>query len=134
MGNREANVQRACEMLNLYCGTILRTSKPYYSVSWGYDSDHEYVNICVAIQTALSPHELLKQTQDIERALGRTSKTSVSDNGQLLYTDRTIDIDLLQGLDARGGEIIISTPELTLPHPRMNERPFVTIPLAEIMQ
>ena len=121
-------------MLNQYCGTILRTSKPYYSVSWGYDSDHEYVNICVAIQTALSPHELLKQTQDIERALGRTSKTSVSDNGQLLYTDRTIDIDLLQGQDDRGGEIIISTPELTLPHPRMNERPFVTIPLAEIMQ
>ena len=111
---------------------MLRRSQPYYSAPWGYTSDHEYLNICVALQTCLLPDELLHLTQDIERSLGRTSKTQVTADGQLVYSDRTIDIDLLRGWDDEGREWVIASLELTLPHPRMNEREFVTIPLAEI--
>jgi len=91
----------------------------------GYPSDHEYLNICLKLETDLSPLEILKITQQIERDLGRTIKNH--------YADRTIDIDLLQAFDSEGREILISTPELTLPHPRMQSRPFVLVPLAQVL-
>ena len=90
----------------------------------GYESEHEYLNICVVLESPMNPMELLLATQQIERELGRTQKNH--------YSDRTIDIDLLQAFDAQGREIIIQTETLTLPHPKMQEREFVTIPLGEI--
>lgn len=73
--------------------------------------------------TTLTPLELLDLTQDIERRLGRTKKSS-----DRVYHDRTIDIDLLiyEGVE-------MQTPRLTLPHPLMQERDFVMIPLREIL-
>ena len=68
----------------------------------------------------------LRETQKIEQELGRTQKTLCTD-GQLLHSDRTIDIDLLTYDD-----ITMDTPELTLPHLRMKERDFVMRPLEEI--
>jgi 2-amino-4-hydroxy-6-hydroxymethyldihydropteridine diphosphokinase len=66
---------------------------------------------------------VLKATQAIEREMGRTSK---SINGN--YSDRIIDIDILLF-----GNVKMDTPELTIPHPRMNERDFVIVPLREVM-
>ena len=91
----------------------------------GYVSDHEYLNICVVLDSPMNPVELLWATQQIERELGRTQKNH--------YSDRTIDIDLLQAFDAQGREATVHTNELTLPHPRMQERDFVLIPLREII-
>jgi 2-amino-4-hydroxy-6-hydroxymethyldihydropteridine diphosphokinase len=68
--------------------------------------------------------QCLKETQKIERLLGRTTK---SINGE--YHDRPIDLDLLLY-----DELEMNTPELTLPHPHMQERDFVMIPLREIME
>ncbi len=73
--------------------------------------------------TTLTPQEVLRTPQAIERALGRT-QMSVDGN----YHDRTIDIDILLYDDIR-----IDTPELTIPHPLMYERDFVMMPLREIM-
>ena len=76
------------------------------------------------VLTTLTPRQCLRETQRIERELGRTSK---SRHG--IYHDRPIDIDLLLY-----GDLHLSTPTLTLPHPRMYERDFVMIPLREIME
>ena len=80
------------------------------------------------MESALVPIEVLHRTQLIEQSLGRVRK---SVNGQ--YADRTIDIDLIRVFDGQT-EQQVSTPELTLPHPLWQEREFVKVPLAQIMQ
>ena len=71
--------------------------------------------------------EFLLTTQAIERALGRTHKTIDAN-----YSDRVIDIDIIQAFDDDGNEVVCSTPALTLPHPLWQQRDFVRIPLSEI--
>ena len=75
----------------------------------------------------MAPAQVLAATQAIERALGRTHK---SVNGH--YSDRTIDIDIIQAFDELGKEISVLTPTLTIPHPLWQERDFVKVPLQEI--
>jgi len=127
LGDREATIERAIAMIEEKAGTLLRRSAFFYSEPWGFRSDNGFCNLCVAIDTSLSPLELLRTTQSIERALGRNEK---SHDGQ--YHDRAIDIDLLEYYDADGKPLTIESPELTLPHPLMHRREFVLIPLAEI--
>ena len=91
---------------------------------WGFQSENKFLNACCRICTALSPIQLLKATQKIERSLGRTEK---SKNG--IYHDRLIDIDILYYDD-----LTMNTPQLTIPHPHIREREFVTVPLREIME
>ena len=79
------------------------------------------------METTLSAPALLERTQAIERQLGRTHKSA---DGH--YSDRVIDIDLIRAFDQKGDEIIISSPELTLPHPLWEQRNFVVIPLREV--
>ncbi|MCQ2347573.1 MAG: 2-amino-4-hydroxy-6-hydroxymethyldihydropteridine diphosphokinase [Paludibacteraceae bacterium] len=151
---RHHYINAACELLEQRCGVIHRRSADYYSMPVGYESEHEYLNICVCLQTDMSPLELLYATQQIERDLGRTQKSTLNSplstlhsplstlnsqfsilNSQfstLHYTDRTIDIDLLCAEDEQGQSVTVQTAELLLPHPRMNERAFVTVPLAQI--
>ena len=81
-----------------------------------------FLNAAALVLTTLSPRECLTETQRIERKLGRRKK---SKDGK--YHDRPIDIDLLLYDDWE-----INTPELTLPHPLMEQRDFVKLPLAEI--
>ena len=114
-------------------GTLLRCSSFYYSEPWGFRSEHAFCNLCASFQTDQSPDQLLAETQIIERELGRLTKTCVNtENGTPIYHDRTIDIDLLQYFDHKGEEMVIDSPLLTLPHPHIQERDFVRIPLQEI--
>ena len=99
----------------------------YYSKPWGFASANDFCNICLALDTSLSPIELLHCTQAIEREMGRTHK---SEGGH--YTDRIIDIDLLLYYTADGTSVPCATQELTLPHPLMQEREFVMVPLREV--
>ncbi|MCQ2311726.1 MAG: 2-amino-4-hydroxy-6-hydroxymethyldihydropteridine diphosphokinase [Paludibacteraceae bacterium] len=138
---RHHYIDEACRLLNERCGTITRRSSDYFSMPVGYESEHEYLNICVCLCADMSPLDLLYATQQIERDLGRTHK---SDSPLPLsspltegvrgchYSDRTIDIDLLCAEDEQGQPVTVQTAELLLPHPRMNERAFVTVPLAQI--
>ena len=80
------------------------------------------MNACVLCETTLTPRQVLRATQKIERELGRTHK---SVNGH--YADRLIDIDILLYDDLR-----VDEPDLQIPHPLMFERDFVMIPLGEI--
>lgn len=126
IGDRHRYVDEACRMIESRVGRIVRRSSDFYSQAWGYESEHEYLNICLCVETSLRPEQLLYATQQIERELGRTVKG--------VYQDRTIDIDILLYFDALGEQLICHTNELTLPHPRMQEREFVMVPLKEIVR
>ena len=127
LGDREANLQTALQLLDERVGEQLACSSVYRSAPQGFVSDNEFANIVAVYETEYSPEEVLLLTQQIEREMGRTEK---SVNG--VYHDRVIDIDLLQ---ARGDEAIRRSGErLTLPHPRMQERDFVMILLREVEQ
>ena len=76
----------------------------------------------------MSPMRVLEELQRIENKMGRTEKSTIGQDGKPVYHDRIIDIDMLMY-----DQLEISTPELTLPHPRMHERDFVRIPLQEIL-
>ncbi|MBO5362002.1 MAG: 2-amino-4-hydroxy-6-hydroxymethyldihydropteridine diphosphokinase [Paludibacteraceae bacterium] len=126
LGNRDANLQTALQLLDERVGEQLACSSVYRSAPQGFVSDNEFANIVAVYETDFSPEEVLLLTQQIERDMGRTEK---SVNG--VYHDRVIDIDLLQAI-LNSKAIIQNSSTLTLPHPRMQERDFVMIPLREV--
>ena len=123
LGDKAGNIRQAINRIGELIGEVDRQSTLLITEPWGFESDNSFVNAAVRCITTLSPFEILHLTQDIERAMGRTVKSS---DGQ--YHDRIIDIDILMYDD-----IHITTPELTLPHPLIKERDFVMIPLSEIL-
>lgn len=119
LGDREALLNEAIARLDaeqvhtLRRSTIIETAPAYV-----LDQPH-FLNMVVEAQTSHFVFELLRRTQQIERAMGR-QKTI--DKGP-----RNIDIDILYF-----GSLILQTPRLTIPHPLIHERPFVLVPLAEL--
>ena len=128
LGNREQNIRNALQLLGQHIGLPVRRSAFFYSEPWGFRSEHSFCNICASFSTSARPFEILSATQQIERTLGRTHK---SQHGQ--YHDRLIDIDLLLYITPQGHSLSVQTPDLTLPHPLMHLRPFVMVPLIEIL-
>lgn len=128
LGQREQNLNRALQLLEDQIGVLVHRSAFFYSEPWGFRSEHSFCNLCASFATNLSPVEILRATQQIERTLGRTHK---SQHGH--YQDRLIDIDLLLYITSQGQSLSIQTPSLTLPHPLMHLRPFVMVPLIEIL-
>ena len=144
LGDREQTLRNALKSIEQQIGHILSCSSFYYSEPWGFESEHEFCNLCCCVETALSPMDVLRLTQTIERALGRKEKTPITCNPSPIstnhlplaahrYSDRPIDIDLIRVFDGQN-EVSIDTPELTIPHRFWQERDFVKVPLAEIMQ
>jgi 2-amino-4-hydroxy-6-hydroxymethyldihydropteridine diphosphokinase len=121
--NKQENVEKAIFLLEKRVGKCLAKSKNYFSAAWGFVSDNEFLNIAIKMETALSPFDLLRETQNIEREMGRTEKSTDG-----AYHDRIIDIDILLYGDEK-----IDTPELKIPHPHIAERDFVSVPLKEII-
>ncbi len=122
VGDSRAILDRA---IGLLCdGTEIKLtarSSDYRTPPWGFKYQPPFVNLCIAVETTLAPHDLLARAQDIELRLGR-DRAHEKRNGP-----RTADIDILSYDD-----VTIDTPNLTLPHPRLFERPFVLVPLNEI--
>ena len=108
-------------------GEVVRQSSFIETEPWGFDSKHKFLNGVILCETDKSPREVLALTQQIERELGRTNKST--DSGLLSpdYSDRKIDIDILLYDD-----LTIDEPDLKIPHPLMEQRDFVMIPLKEI--
>ena len=131
LGAREQTIHEALKRIGQQVGTVLRCSSFFYSEPWGFSSENAFVNAVVCIHTTLTPHRLLRATQRIERQMGKTRRhaTQRADGQPDVYHDRPIDIDILLYDD-----LTLHTPTLTIPHPHMHERPFVTIPLQEIKQ
>lgn len=122
LGNREQLIMEAVRFMGERVGQCERVSSLKETLPVGFCSDNIFLNAAVVVETTLSPVEVLKETQQIEAELGRTHK-SVSG----CYTDRPIDIDILMM-----GDVVVNTPDLQLPHPRLHKRRFVLEPLAEI--
>jgi 2-amino-4-hydroxy-6-hydroxymethyldihydropteridine diphosphokinase len=100
---------------------LLARSPDFRTPPWGVADQPPFVNGAVAVATALPPHELLARTQEVERRHGRDRLSGRR------WGPRTIDLDLIAYDD-----IVLDSPDLTLPHPRWRERAFVLVPLAEI--
>lgn len=123
LGNREANIRQAIDLIGERVGKVVRTSSFIETEPWGFNSEHRFINAVCLVETELQPLECLHETQRIERQLGRKRKSRKG-----IYHDRPIDIDLLLYDDVH-----LESRELTLPHPHIEERDFVRIPLEEIM-
>jgi len=115
------NIRQALDYIEERIGKIKQRSSVYESEPWGFETEHRFLNAVVVVETALSPEAVLREAHAIEDIMGRTR----NGNG---YTSRTMDIDILFFNDD-----VINTPTLTVPHPRLHERRFVLLPLAEIM-
>jgi 2-amino-4-hydroxy-6-hydroxymethyldihydropteridine diphosphokinase len=100
---------------------LVARSSDYRTPPWGVTDQPPFLNAVIAVSTTLSPHALLARAQACERALGRDRAR------ERHWGPRTIDIDVLAY-----GDLTLHDPELTLPHPRLFERAFVLVPLAEI--
>ena len=118
LGDRDFYLAAARNLLEQRVGELTRMSEVMETKSWGYDS-HDYLNQVVECDTELEPMELLRVLKEIEIALGRPAESKTKPGTQE-YHDRTIDIDILYYED-----IEMNTPELTIPHPRIQDRPFI---------
>ena len=132
-GDRAKLLEQAIVLLAARAGSITARSSIIETEPWGFDSPHPFLNMVVAVETALSPTRLLDVTQRIERQLGRKQKTILAvvnkSTGQQVnrYADRPIDIDILLYANR-----LIHTSRLTVPHPLMLQREFVWRPLLEV--
>jgi 2-amino-4-hydroxy-6-hydroxymethyldihydropteridine diphosphokinase len=120
LGNKQRVFSEAWARLNQQVGTITNQSAIYETEPWGFESDDIFWNQVLEISTALSPEEVLQQTQQIEHELGRIRKANQ-------YDSRIIVIDILFY-----GDQVIELENLVVPHPRVQERKFALAPLCEI--
>lgn len=124
LGDRVGYLQQATSLLAASDKiSIVATSSFYESEPWQMNSENWFVNAIIQISTTLTPEELLIECQRIEKQLGRKH----SDVG--VYTDRTIDIDILFY-----DNLILNSKNLTIPHKNFCKRAFVLVPMLEIAQ
>jgi 2-amino-4-hydroxy-6-hydroxymethyldihydropteridine diphosphokinase len=123
VGDVRATFQKA---IGNICGmtqaVLLARSSDYATPPWGDEQQARFINACIEIETSLDPHALLFTLHRIEQKFGRDRAKEKH------WGPRTLDLDLIAYDD-----ILIERPELTLPHPRLFERAFVLVPLAEIV-
>jgi 2-amino-4-hydroxy-6-hydroxymethyldihydropteridine diphosphokinase len=119
LSDREKNLARAVEELEKRGVKILRRSSIYETEPVEIIEQAWFLNCAIEVETELQPQQLMKLLLEIELELGRRR--------EIKYGPRTIDLDILLQ-----GDAIVNTPQLTIPHPKMAERRFVLVPLAEI--
>lgn len=120
LGNCRHRITQALGLIEEGIGQIVKKSALYESEPWGFQSDSNFLNLAVRVETNLQAVAILDQINHIEKLLGRTKRS----NG---YKSRCIDIDILFYDDQ-----LICHPELTVPHPLLHERMFALKPLQEI--
>jgi 2-amino-4-hydroxy-6-hydroxymethyldihydropteridine diphosphokinase len=118
LGDRKKNIASALEMLGQEAW-ILKVSSLYETEPVGYKEQPWFLNCACSIETGLTPQALLELAKTIEKKLGRKPT--------LHFGPRIIDIDILFYDD-----LILDSPDLVIPHPRLTERAFVLVPLKEI--
>lgn len=119
LGDREANLRRALELLAQRGVEVVRTSTFIATKPYGVTDQPRFLNGVCEVRTCLAPVELLRTLLAIEQEMGRVRVRH--------WGERNIDLDLLLYED-----VVLDTPELKLPHPDMQNRDFVLLPLAEI--
>ena len=120
LGNRLENIERSLELIHQEVGTIIKISRLYETPAWGFESDAFY-NCALVLHTFSSAQKVLSQVLKIEKRLGRL-RNKVQE-----YQSRTIDIDLIAFDSA-----VIDTEKLQIPHPLMQNRNFVLLPIQDL--
>ena len=128
LGDREEHIRKAIALIGESIGLVIRQSSLIETEPWGFESANRFLNSVILVETTLTPRQLLKATQKIERQLGRKKKSTDSCLlTPVSYSDRSIDIDILLYDD-----LTVDEPDLKIPHPLMEQRDFVMTPLNEI--
>jgi len=132
LGDRESMLRQAVSRIREAVGEVVSESSLIESEPWGFNSDNRFLNAVILCTTTLSPRQVLSATRKIERDLGKdhrhaTQRELQSGTVMCRYHDRPIDIDILLYDD-----LTVDEPDLKIPHPRMQERDFVMVPLNEI--
>lgn len=121
LGDRISTIERAYAEIEAKIGRIELKSSFYKTPAWGFQSDEEFVNSLICIETNCELKELLLKLKEIEQELGRKKKDTTD------YQDRLIDLDIID----YNGEVFASDL-ITVPHERLHLRNFVLFPLHEI--
>lgn len=125
---RDFFLLKATELINCKVGKIIEKSSITETESWGFDSS-PFLNQVLIVETNHTPEEVLEITQGIERELGRAEKSGHDEQGNPIYHDRTIDIDILLFEDE-----IRNSSALTIPHPLLTQRLFILKLLIELFE
>ncbi|MBC9883499.1 2-amino-4-hydroxy-6-hydroxymethyldihydropteridine diphosphokinase [Bradyrhizobium sp. INPA01-394B] len=122
LGDVRATFRKAiAHICGIAQATVIARSSDYITPPWGDADQDPFINACVEIETDLDPHALLFVMQKIEQKFGRVR------DKERRWGPRTLDLDMIAYDD-----VSLQKPDLTLPHPRLFERAFVLVPLAEI--
>ena len=120
LGNRAANISRSVALLEERLGCSVSAISPVaVTKSIGF-SGPDFLNCIVRFRCSKAPLTILKICKEIEREMGRTDSPEYDENGNRVYHNRIIDIDILLY-----GRKTVNTPELTIPHPQIETRPYV---------
>ena len=119
MGDRQQYLSSSRQLIKENCGSIIYQSSLYETAAWGMEDQDAFLNQVIKINTSLGAVDLLQKILEIEEILGRKR--------EVRYGPRLIDIDILLY-----NKDMIETKGLTIPHPQMQNRRFVLVPLAEI--
>jgi len=120
LGGRNQLIRSAIEQINVEIGNVFATSSFYETAAWGKEDQPAFVNAAVGVETMLSPVVVLQKALDIEKGLGRVRHEK--------WGSRLIDIDIILFAE----EVVNIQDVLHVPHPQMQFRKFVLVPLAEI--
>jgi 2-amino-4-hydroxy-6-hydroxymethyldihydropteridine diphosphokinase len=120
LGNQLEMIEKTYSIIQDNIGEIVQKSSVYKTKAWGFESQHDFYNTVIEINTHFDAFELLTHLKSIEKDLGRIKS---SEN----YEDRVIDIDILYFSD-----LLVKSEQLIIPHPHISKRNFVLYPLAEI--
>ena len=119
LGNREENLSKAVDLINEQCGNITKTSSLYETAAWGVTEQPLFLNQALEISTSLNAKQLMRKALAIEKTMGRVRKEK--------FGPRIIDIDILFYENE-----VHDLSFLKIPHPELQNRRFVLVPLAEI--
>ncbi len=120
IGNKADNFNKVYIFIKNKLGEIVNRSSVYETPPWGFSADENFWNQVLIVETPLSPTEVLQKITEIENSFGRERETGK-------YNSREMDIDILYYDD-----LFIETKNLIIPHPRIQHRKFVLVPLNEI--
>jgi len=118
-GNRSGLINEAIDKIDIIIGKVVQKSSIYETKSWGFNSNNFY-NICILLESTLTPELILNKILTIEKGMGRLKTTDQ-------YSDRCIDIDILFF-----DNMIVNSKSLEIPHPRIQLRKFVLTPMLEL--
>ncbi len=119
MGDRLQNLHQAIALISATCGPVIQQSAVYETAAWGKTDQAAFLNQALLLTTSLTPQKLITTLLSVEEEMGRLR---MEKNGP-----RVIDIDIIFYND-----VVMQEPHLTIPHPQLQNRRFVLVPLAEI--